>query len=474
LAAPGLEFVQAQGYGANAAAAAREVRAALGRSRNLLTVSLPVAGPLSERAPRTGRAAVEWSDKDGDLVDLATAGKRRAAKALFEPHTEQARWLQDPVAMRLALTLKDGATALWPLNLDREESRSIKDRAYRIGFPYLDGPAYVGIIHADGNGLGQLVMALAASVERLPDDAYVKVMQAFSSGLDTATHDAVRRASEAVLIERAVDGILPARPFILGGDDLGMIVRGDCALRFTKAFLEYFEAETAKFIEELNDKYREELSGCELPERLTAAAGIAYVKPHQPFFRAYELAESLCSHAKRAAKKHAGSLVPSAVAFHRVTTSMIEEYGATSARELVGRWGRERYRVSMQPWFVGCREDAGPRLDALLALQECAARPALSAMRLREVLELIALGRAGDAEQRYQRWRDVVAARDQALLGQFDAALGEILGAGAQPGRSFLGAQPDDVEDGVPLQVHATPLADLLALRALEREVVSP
>jgi hypothetical protein len=472
MAAPGLEFVQASGDGGSAAIAARAARAALGRAHNSVAVTLPVAGPLSERASRTGMAAVERSDKDGDLVDLATAAKRHAAAVLFEKNTEATQCMQDPVAARLAVRLEGGALAVWPLNLDREESRSLRDVDYRVVFPYLDGPAYVGIIHADGNGLGQLVMALGAAVEHLADDRYLKVLSEFSSGLDGATHKAVRRATQLALAPHAVDGVLPARPFILGGDDLGIIVRGDCALAFTKAFLEFFEDETEKFIKKLSKDYGEALAGCPLPERLTAAAGIAYVKPHQPFFRAYELAESLCAHAKHATKKRAeaGGLVPSAVAFHRVTTSMIEEYGPTRVRELVGRWGRERYEVSVQPWYVGCRADAGPALDALLELQACTAEPDMSAMRLREVLELIALGRAGEADKRYQRWRDVVVARDAALLGRFDGSLARILGNGARPERSLLGAEVADEEDGEPVQVRATPLADLLTLRALASE----
>jgi hypothetical protein len=471
MSAPGLEFVQAAGSGENAATAASAARAALAAAHNSTAPLLPVAGPYSERAPRTGSAATEQSRKDGDLVDFVTAGKRRAAERLFVAAAESGGYKQDPVAFRLSESLGT-VRALWPLNLDRAEGASTRDEDPPVVFPYLSGPPYIGVIHADGNGLGQLVMELGRSVQSSSDADYVAVMRAFSDGLDAATHAAVSTATMSVLVPKIRDreNVLPARPFILGGDDLGMIVRGDCALDFTKSFLEAFEDETGRFIESLRARFPGALAEGPLPERLTAAAGIAYVKPHQPFFRAYELAESLCQHAKSQSRKRAGddAVVPSAVTFHRITTSMIDDYESVRERELLRETGGVYCELSMQPWYVGCRADAGARLASLIELLEVAKDANLSVTRLREVIESVGAGRLAEAERQYRRWRSVVGSRSSKSLESFDGALRTIIGTTVE--QTFLSGPERERDAGHARPVRATPLADLLTLRALARE----
>jgi hypothetical protein len=83
---------------------------------------------------------------------------------------------------------------------------------------------------------------------------------------------------------------MPARPVLLGGDDITIIVRADLALAFTEQLLIEIETLCENIVE---DKSKGALSAC---------AGIAIVRPGTPFLTASHLAESLCNHAKRAVK----------------------------------------------------------------------------------------------------------------------------------------------------------------------------
>jgi len=70
--------------------------------------------------------------------------------------------------------------------------------------------------------------------------------------------------------------------------------------------------------------------------KLTACAGIAYIKSSFPFYYGYELVESLCSRAKSDAKANLkeGELPPSCIMFHKVQDSFVENYNNIVEREL--------------------------------------------------------------------------------------------------------------------------------------------
>jgi len=84
--------------------------------------------------------------------------------------------------------------------------------------------------------------------------------------------------------------IVPIVPILLGADDTTVLVAGRYAMIFAVAFLEGFEAATA----------RDPLLS---PLGLTAAAGVAIVRRTFPFHLGYQLAEALCSSAKTASRQ---------------------------------------------------------------------------------------------------------------------------------------------------------------------------
>ena len=153
----------------------------------------------------------------------------------------------------------------------------------------------IAIIHADGNGLGNIV-------KELNETEIVK----FSKDLDEATRKDYETASE---------GITQIRKVILGGDDLTVIIDANEALNFTKIFLEEFEKNSKKIYKDFD---------------LTACAGITFCNEKYPFHYAVKLAEDLCSHAKKDSKDFAKeknlSLAPSSIMFHNIQSSNVESF----------------------------------------------------------------------------------------------------------------------------------------------------
>ena len=76
---------------------------------------------------------------------------------------------------------------------------------------------------------------------------------------------------------------------VVGGDDLTVVCHARLALPLVRAFALAFEEQTA-----VQPTVNAITGG-----GLTAAAGIAYVKPHHPFSAAYGLAEELTASAKQ-------------------------------------------------------------------------------------------------------------------------------------------------------------------------------
>jgi len=228
-ALPGIEVQHGLGSGPSeleALAAARERALA---SRNRPTPSFPQAGPVTARSGRTGRPAVAAHPKDG-LVDEATSRKR-----LFSGGTDLARRF-DPQSRR----------EHWPRVLTPEPG----DDPEAV-FPFAGERRYVGIVHADGNGLGQIIQRLSAEIESR-GMGYADFFGGFSEALAQAGRQAAEAATRRVLAPaRAGDGRYPACPVVLGGEDLAILVRGDLAVGFARAFLEAFERESRARLGEL-------------------------------------------------------------------------------------------------------------------------------------------------------------------------------------------------------------------------------
>lgn len=174
---------------------------------------------------------------------------------------------------------------------------------------------WIAIIHADGNGLGQIV----AQKNEKPGE-----LKEFSEKLDRATINAAQEAYEDILKcddYNPTGKVVPFRPVVLGGDDMTVICRASLAMRYVTAYINHFEENT-------------EANG----DGLTACAGIAYLKSSYPFHYGYRLAEALCEEAKKDAKRddhlRKDGKAPSCLIFHKIQGSYIGSFSQIEKNEL--------------------------------------------------------------------------------------------------------------------------------------------
>lgn len=154
---------------------------------------------------------------------------------------------------------------------------------------------WLAIVHADGNGLGQIFLNFAECLGTAPSNReYISAYREFSLELDECTEAAFEKAiQEAFKKEDKDNKPVSLVPLIVGGDDLTVVCDGKAALKFTQVFLSQFEAQTEQ--KTVIGKIAKKQFGV---GRLSACAGIAIIKPHFPFSVAYGLAESLIKSAK--------------------------------------------------------------------------------------------------------------------------------------------------------------------------------
>ncbi|WP_171971727.1 Cas10/Cmr2 second palm domain-containing protein [[Limnothrix rosea] IAM M-220] len=155
--------------------------------------------------------------------------------------------------------------------------------------------SWLAIVHADGNGLGQIFLNLDKYIDT-DNRIYADKFRDFSLALDECTEAAFRSALSVFADDKPDEKdkkAIPIVPLIVGGDDLTVVCHGEYALEFTRVFLQEFEKQTAdhKDIKAIAKK----AFGV---GKLSACAGISIIKPHFPFSVAYHLAERLIKSAK--------------------------------------------------------------------------------------------------------------------------------------------------------------------------------
>ena len=204
---------------------------------------------------------------------------------------------------------------------------------------------FIAVVHADGNGLGQLLQ----NQKNNPDFD----IKNFSQSLDACTVNSARNAFGYIkeVYDKDSKDKYPFRPIVLGGDDFTFVCKADDAVEFTKRFMLEFEKNSANS-SELNKN----------GGKLTVCAGIAFVKKNYPMYYAYELAESLCSLAKKKAKELKGrkknlDVIPSCLAFRKELGSFAEDFENIKDKNAEFIFG---------PYAVSDSGDELPQTDSLL------------------------------------------------------------------------------------------------------------
>ncbi len=434
-AVPHLAYSLGLGAGDTAAKAFRDARAALRKDTSRLRPALPAAAPLAERSRRTGLPAVQFGKQKDGAMDAATvvrkrfsdpAGKHTAFLGRFAPDTEELKWDD------------------WPFDLEPEEDAESR------AFPFQGESRILALVHADGNGLGLILQALDQAAARRPQD-FIPLYSAFSSLVEQVTCAAARAATAQVLLparDREGTTCLPARPILLGGDDITLLVRADLAMDYIRVFTKTFEDESRKALETLKEEHG---LGDDLPQRLTLGIGLVYLRASQPFRMAVRLAESLTKTAKQAAKERNKDDPPSSIVFHRVTASLIEDYDALVDQTLTHRHGEKVFVDTLGAYFLG-EGEAVPRLDDLLALAKLLGAEDMARGPTRTLLTLMGQS-LGEARQRYRRWRQVMKDGHSKKLQAFDDLMTRL-----------AGIDKDDLPYGKSDPERRSPLGDALAL----------
>jgi len=232
--------------------------------------------------------------------------------------------------------------------------------------------SYIAVVHADGNGIGKRIGEIAESYETLSKNReYVSAIRDFSEKLKQASQQALSATLET-LLDAVADGsishptlpglsvdlgyekasgarFLPIRPVVFGGDDVTFVCDGRLGLSLATEYLAQFQAAT------------ENLPG---GGGATACAGIAIVKSHYPFARAYALAEDLCKSAKRYRARR--GLDGSCLDWHFATGGLAGDLAEIRGREYVVR---DRV-LCLRPVSLDANPAAGDELRAWLAVAQ--------------------------------------------------------------------------------------------------------
>lgn len=185
--------------------------------------------------------------------------------------------------------------------------------------------SFIAVAHADGDGMGKRIQMIGNNHRDHDGNGnysasnrnYVKEMQGFSKAVESAGREALKATLNELVKQIDEDGkgfiikhpkhsegvapiglklndsnevkggyFLPFRPLVFGGDDVTFVCDGHLGLSLAMFYMRKFADET-----------RARLKG--FGGELTSSAGVAIIKSHHPFARAYSLSEGLAGSAKR-------------------------------------------------------------------------------------------------------------------------------------------------------------------------------
>ncbi|MDX3099970.1 Cas10/Cmr2 second palm domain-containing protein [Nonomuraea angiospora] len=318
----------------------------------------------------------------------------------------------EPSQRRSAAAMKK--LAAYPGALDRlgrrvsADPKTMREMVDQLGLR----ADWVAVVHADGNGLGEVFQSVVESANGHNDRIQADSLRDFSLGVDGCAKRALLTALDRTSRELHRPGPLPVLPLVLGGDDLTVVCEGEVALPFTRHYLEAFEEETAH-----DERLRPLLDALKRPH-LGAGAGVAIVKRNYPFHFAYELAEQLATEEAKKVKQWSSALAfvalyeSSAPDLDRIRKSVSLSGGSSSSASpyLVGA-GTGEEPARGRTW-----EDLVRRADALSRRDE-----------LGELL--ISRGAAHDLREGLCLGQEVAASRLELLRNRYsgDTARTQVL-----------------------------------------------
>lgn len=184
-----------------------------------------------------------------------------------------------------------------------------------------EGENHIAVVHIDGNNMGSKIKDLQSYED----------MKEFSLKINEIYNHAMKSVIEKIIhalknrdffqgLNLKISGskkyFLPIRVIVLNGDDVTFVTNGRIGIPLAEAFLNHIAGQSIK------------VGNRTIP--LSACAGAAVVKSHFPFYRAYRMAEELCSSAKLKGKilaasnqKEMGNWLDFHIVYSGVTTDLV-------------------------------------------------------------------------------------------------------------------------------------------------------
>jgi hypothetical protein len=273
------------------------LRRRMGERKRNPSRSLPLPGlGVTAACAYTGLPVIGAEDNEGLVGPEAVKKARRIRGRAVTP--------PDPRQISAEVAHKLQAEATGKERLKRELGDALPPE-FELVYDFDDfgvkgESSYVAVIHTDGNRMGQ-------RFEKLADDhptaahnaAYVRAVRGLSRSIEEQAKKALRETVRLLVASRDDSGrfgglvptplrdgnrqkpLLPFRPIVFGGDDATLVCEGRLGLSVAAAYLRAFTAGP------LDDG-----------QPIFARAGVAVVKSHYPFSRAYDLADKLAASAK--------------------------------------------------------------------------------------------------------------------------------------------------------------------------------
>lgn len=181
---------------------------------------------------------------------------------------------------------------------EEETDKSLMPAGYRRVFKFeeLGGSReksnFIAVVHIDGNAMGKRVERLQQKYGKTGWEDYREKLRDFSQSIDDDFKAAYKEMTECVADSIKVgnleelslkDGCFPVRRIITAGDDVCFVAEGRIGLECAAVFIRKLCGKKNRVDE----------------ESYAACAGVAVVHQKYPFYKAYELAEMLCSNAKK-------------------------------------------------------------------------------------------------------------------------------------------------------------------------------
>jgi len=311
--APGLQMLichtQFDWYTDALASAYADVQAQIANAKTqALTFGEPLGLSVNAVCVYTGLPAIK-KDEDGRWVSAEIAAKQDT---------------QNSARQRLKRLIPESAPPNLEFNADFNQYGD-KGEA-----------SYIAVVHIDGNGMGRRKQALCDDYKN-PNQNHELVikLRQFSDEIKKASDIAIKETLRISIeyrdrrIKRDSDQVNIA-PLVFGGDDITFVCEGAQGVSLAVIFLKTFAQQTV------------------MGKPVSACAGIAIVKTHHPFARAYTLAAALCKSAKHALTTE-NLPDQSALDWHLAANSAPENLASLRQREYTVASGE----LSLRPLFLG-------------------------------------------------------------------------------------------------------------------------